>query len=216
MNIEIANRLIELRKQKGFSQEELANKLGVSRQAVSKWECGEASPDTDNLIALSKLYEISLDEIVGNNVKSIKKDKIEIDAKSVTIHDDEGQSLEIKNYSDHDEDDDDKYTRNQHLSIDLTEAICFVGVLATYITLGLTQHLWHPWWFLFFLPDVVTSVLRAIFSKKATKFNAIFLTLFVYFLLSLVIIKSFSLTWIVFFIIPIYYTFANIIKKYKK
>lgn len=64
MNIEIANRLVELRKKKGFSQEELAAKLGLSRQAVSKWERAEASPDTDNLICLAKLYGVSLDELL--------------------------------------------------------------------------------------------------------------------------------------------------------
>lgn len=66
MNIEIANRLVELRKQKGLSQEELADKLGISRQAVSKWERAEAGPDVDNAIRLSRLYGISLDELFGN------------------------------------------------------------------------------------------------------------------------------------------------------
>ena len=64
MTIETANRLYELRKQKGLSQEELAEKLGVSRQAVSKWERSEASPDTDNLIALAKIYGLTLDELI--------------------------------------------------------------------------------------------------------------------------------------------------------
>ena len=64
MNIETANKLVELRKKHGLSQEELADKLGVSRQAVSKWERSEASPDTDNLIELAKLYDISLDELL--------------------------------------------------------------------------------------------------------------------------------------------------------
>ena len=65
MNIEIANRLLELRKKNGYSQEELANKLGISRQSVSKWERAEASPDTDNLILLAKIYNVSLDELLG-------------------------------------------------------------------------------------------------------------------------------------------------------
>ena len=65
MNLEIANRLVELRKQHGYSQEDLADKLGVSRQAVSKWERVEASPDTDNLIALAKLYGVSVDELLN-------------------------------------------------------------------------------------------------------------------------------------------------------
>lgn len=64
MNIEIANRLVNLRKSNGLSQEALAEKLGISRQAVSKWERAEASPDTDNLIMLAKLYKISLDELL--------------------------------------------------------------------------------------------------------------------------------------------------------
>ena len=59
------NNLIRLRKEAGLSQEELADKLAVSRQAVSKWERGEALPDTDNLIRLARLYNVSIDEIVG-------------------------------------------------------------------------------------------------------------------------------------------------------
>ena len=65
MNLEIANRLVEYRKRAGYSQEELADKLGISRQAVSKWERVEASPDTDNLIALANLYGVSLDELIN-------------------------------------------------------------------------------------------------------------------------------------------------------
>ena len=64
MNIEIANRLVNLRKSNNLSQEALAEKLGISRQAVSKWERAEASPDTDNLILLARLYNISLDELL--------------------------------------------------------------------------------------------------------------------------------------------------------
>ncbi len=62
----LGNKLYELRKKNHLSQEELAEKLGVSRQAVSKWECGESLPDTDNLITISRLYGVSLDELVGN------------------------------------------------------------------------------------------------------------------------------------------------------
>jgi transcriptional regulator with XRE-family HTH domain len=64
MNIEIANRLVQLRKQNGLSQEELAARIGISRQAVSKWERAEASPDTDNLILLARLYKVSLDDLL--------------------------------------------------------------------------------------------------------------------------------------------------------
>lgn len=69
MNIEIANRLVQLRKQHGLSQEQLAASLGISRQAVSKWERAESSPDTDNLICLAQLYGISLDELLLTGVQ---------------------------------------------------------------------------------------------------------------------------------------------------
>ena len=64
MNVEIAQRLSARRKQAGLSQEALAERLGVSRQAVSKWERSESSPDTDNLIALAQLYGVSLDDLL--------------------------------------------------------------------------------------------------------------------------------------------------------
>ena len=65
MTIENANRLAELRRTHGLSQEELAERLSVSRQAVSKWERAESSPDTDNLIAVAQLYGVTLDVLLG-------------------------------------------------------------------------------------------------------------------------------------------------------
>ena len=66
MTVETASRLAQMRKDRGLSQEELAEKLGISRQAVSKWERAEASPDTDNLLTLAQLYGVSLDELLGH------------------------------------------------------------------------------------------------------------------------------------------------------
>ncbi len=61
----IAEKLKKLRMDNGFSQEKLAEKLMVSRQAVSKWENGEALPDMENMIALARLYSTSLDELAN-------------------------------------------------------------------------------------------------------------------------------------------------------
>ena len=77
MTFEIANRLYELRKKHNLSQEELAEKLGVSRQAVSKWERCEASPDTDNLIALAKIYDLTLDELIYGEKEEKNENKSE-------------------------------------------------------------------------------------------------------------------------------------------
>ena len=62
--MEFNNKLYELRKKRGYSQEELANRLNVSRQTVSKWEVGESAPDMEKLVAISDLFEVSLDELV--------------------------------------------------------------------------------------------------------------------------------------------------------
>ena len=82
MNIEIANRLVNLRKQSGLSQEQLAEKIGVSRQAVSKWERSEASPDTDNIILLARLYNISLDELLKTE-DEIPTESVEANAEEI-------------------------------------------------------------------------------------------------------------------------------------
>ena len=59
-----SEKLIELRKKNGMSQEALAEKLGVSRQTVSKWEIGTSTPDTVNIVALSKLFDVSTDQLL--------------------------------------------------------------------------------------------------------------------------------------------------------
>ena len=62
--MEFNNRLYQLRKQKGLSQEELASRLNVSRQTVSKWEVGDSTPDMEKLVAMSALFDVSLDQLV--------------------------------------------------------------------------------------------------------------------------------------------------------
>ncbi len=66
-------KLVMLRKQQNLSQEQVSEKLGVARQTVSKWELGETTPEMDKLIIISKLYDITLDELMkedneGKNV----------------------------------------------------------------------------------------------------------------------------------------------------
>lgn len=60
------NNLKLFRKQHGYTQEQIAEKLGVSRQAVAKWERGECLPDIENVIALADIYEITIDSLVRN------------------------------------------------------------------------------------------------------------------------------------------------------
>ena len=62
--MEFQNRLYELRKKAGLSQEGLADLLGVTRQAVQKWEAGSSRPDMDNLAALARYFNVTLDYLV--------------------------------------------------------------------------------------------------------------------------------------------------------
>lgn len=66
----IYDKLVQLRKRKGWSQEDLAEKLDVSRQAISRWENGSALPDADNLRQLSHLYGVSTDYLLNDEYES--------------------------------------------------------------------------------------------------------------------------------------------------
>lgn len=80
-----SEKLKSIRKKAGMSQEKLAEKIGVSRQAITKWETDAGIPDIDNMMALSSLFNISLDELLSNE----KTDKKQTDYlyESVTEYD---------------------------------------------------------------------------------------------------------------------------------
>lgn len=67
----VGNKMNELRKQNNLSQEQLAEKLGVARQTISKWELGETSPDLEQSKLLSQIFNISLDDLTNNEIKNI-------------------------------------------------------------------------------------------------------------------------------------------------
>ena len=68
--MEFKDKLQTVRKDRGLSQEEAAERIGVSRQAVAKWESGQAYPDIQNLIALSDLLKVSLDKLLRSEANS--------------------------------------------------------------------------------------------------------------------------------------------------
>lgn len=67
----LGEKLLKLRKLKGLSQEEAADKLNVTRQTISKWETNQSTPDFDKLIPICKLYEVSTDELLTGNKKGL-------------------------------------------------------------------------------------------------------------------------------------------------
>ena len=251
MTIEIADRLVKLRKKYGYSQEELADKLGLSRQAVSKWERAEASPDTDNLICLAKLYGVSLDEllatdedidtIVKEQVKEEKKeaesesnkeenaekksgDRVVIDddgvllsgksGKKVTINEDgvtcyDADGNVIKKVDKHNHD---KVTA----VIGAVEGALFLIAVAGFLLLGLLGNLWTSAWIVFFLPDIICSIARAIRKKNANNFNMLFTACFAFFFVCMflpAVIPGmpalWQIMWVVFLAVPIYHAIVG-------
>lgn len=67
----LADKLIALRKKAGYSQEELAEKMGVTRQSVSKWESGQSIPDIEKIIRISDLFEVSIDYLLRDNIEEM-------------------------------------------------------------------------------------------------------------------------------------------------
>ncbi|EJN94776.1 helix-turn-helix domain-containing protein [Streptococcus ratti] len=76
--LQFSNQLKKLRTECELSQEELANQLFISRQAISKWENGEAAPDMNNLIKLADIFEVSLDKLVlGKEDEKVVENAVE-------------------------------------------------------------------------------------------------------------------------------------------
>ncbi len=80
----LGEKIKKYRKDKGLSQEKLAECLNVSRQAITKWERDGGIPELNNLIALSEVFEISTDTLIGRNPEDSKKSKDNINQTSIT------------------------------------------------------------------------------------------------------------------------------------
>ncbi len=185
MTIECAGRLAELRRSHNLSQEELAEKLNVSRQAVSKWERAESSPDTENLIALARLYGVSLDELLGLRVPPTSipdmpcgkeeeglpeaaEEAADAEAEEPSgpscqkpVLPPEEELLPEGSYYAEQERRAEKERERRRWSFPYP-----VAVTVAYLVLGFVFHAWHPGWIifltvpLFYLPDSQRTPLR--------------------------------------------------------
>lgn len=69
----LADKIISLRKKSGWSQEELAQQLGVTRQSVSKWEGAQSVPDMDKILQMSRLFGVSTDYLLKDEIEAEEK-----------------------------------------------------------------------------------------------------------------------------------------------
>lgn len=74
--MDLGNKIYELRKKNNLSQEQLAEQVGVSRQTISKWELSETAPDIKQAQLLSQIFNVSLDELTGNDTKEVIYEKV--------------------------------------------------------------------------------------------------------------------------------------------
>ncbi|HHX00076.1 MAG TPA: helix-turn-helix transcriptional regulator [Acholeplasmataceae bacterium] len=213
MNIEIANKLVKLRKEHNLSQEELANKLGISRQAVSKWERAEASPDTDNLIKLASLYKISLDELLLSDeeiVQEVINDKNiedEIDPKD-TIND---FIDNIKKIAKDAQEGKSKYKVIYYPGRTINLAITIFFLIGFFL-FGFITGKWQYAWLLLLCIPVTSSLVFAIKVKKMRYFNYPFFVALIYFALGF-FLNWWVYAWIIFLTIPLFYSITARKKK---
>lgn len=239
MNIETANRLIRYRKQKGFSQEELAERIGVSRQAVSKWERAEASPDTDNLIALADVYGVTLDELLKREPATESepeaeppRDKVDIGLHGVHVEDRNGDKVHIDWRGVHV----DSPRENAHVHIGAEDVFHFrekypkpektslhkffnhfpypVLCVIAYLAFGAAGVCggWGYGWLIFLTIPLYYSLVSAIFRRNAEHFAYPVLVAFVYLWIGFAV-GLWHPMWILFLTIPLYYFICNLFKK---
>ncbi len=217
----MGTQLAQLRKKNGYSQEMLAEELGFSRQAISKWERGESVPDTDTLIILSRLYGVSLDELVGKEEIDYNKDNNKNDKENKVIYEAierKEEQKESREAKEDEENSDSTQTGEKDaplypgLSSKLLKFPFPVVVVALYLLFGFAFSLWHPMWLLFLLIPAYYHF--AIGAKAKTK-RGFLLGLPVLeiavmlFIITGLLFNAWKYMWILFVFVLLYYWYVG-------
>ncbi|MBO4478830.1 MAG: helix-turn-helix transcriptional regulator [Clostridia bacterium] len=227
MNQKTADRLVELRKNAGYSQEELADTIGVSRQAVSKWERCESSPDTDNLIELARLYKVSLDELINGTdlppkaPRTEETEQVAADTDAFVWEDDgitvaiKEKEVSVKNEDGEEKTYDAEYLRKKDLKEKRvnTTVSSLVALLAVvgYLLLGFCVKSGKGWtcgWPLFLAIPVASSIVSFIFYKRIALLNYPCVVVGIYCFVGMYC-GIWHPTWVMFITIPVFYIIAE-------
>lgn len=204
MNLLTATRLQELRKMNGYSQEVLAEKLGVSRQAVSKWERAESSPEIDNLMALANIYGMTVDELLNTD-----KDKSIVKTPKPKEKDFKGKVKSLLSKAN-----DFGIYPNAAKSLLIFPFPLIIVII--YLAVSMIFNIWHPMWIIFMS---IPIYYRFAVACKANNKKVFALLLPVpeivvtIFLLLGTLFNIWGYSSILFIIIPIYYWITLTIKK---
>lgn len=212
MSIKQGDYLKQLRTQNNLSQEKLAEKLGVSRQSISKWEQGYAVPDTDNMFKLSKLYGMSVDAIL--NCGETAEQSL-VDAVSEKEVADKSVALGINNDP---ETKDNTGDTKQHKKKKRSWIFAAYPVIAIFVMAALgciNSELWKTSWiFLLTIPLFYTGIFA--YEKKNLLIFCYPVVVLIIFLLGGFYFSLWHPLWILFLTIPIYYIGAAFAYKNKK
>lgn len=196
MDLMTANRLQQLRKANGYSQDVLAEKLGISRQAVSKWERAESSPSVDNLLDLARLYGITVDEMLNTD-----GDRVVIKTQSNTKKDIKGKLKSLISKAN-------DFGIYPELARSLAKFPFFLVVTVLYVVSCFVTKLWHPLWIMFLALPIYYQF--ALACKGGNKKVFMLLLPIPEIVVTLFLILGFAFgiwkyAWILFLILPIYY-----------
>lgn len=142
-----------LRKQKGMTQDQLADVLNVSRQAVSKWETNESQPDIERLIEIGTLFNVSTDFL-------IKDDHGYAHAHTYTYASTPIEKARESNAG---------FLRNSRITF-LVSAI-YSSATIIFLILGFGWGLWHPGWVVFLAPPFIVRFLQHVMSKDVEDYQ---------------------------------------------
>lgn len=196
MDLMTANRLQQLRKANGYSQDVLAEKLGISRQAVSKWERAESSPSVDNLLDLARLYGITVDEMLNTD-----GDRVVIKTQNNTKKDIKGKLKSLISKAN-------DFGIYPELARNLAKFPFFLVVTVLYVVLCFVTKLWHPLWIMFLALPIYYQF--ALACKGGNKKVFMLLLPIPEIIVTVFLILGFAFgiwkyAWILFLILPIYY-----------
>lgn len=212
MSIKQGDYLKQLRTQNNLSQEKLAEKLGVSRQSISKWEQGYAVPDTDNMFKLSKLYGMSVDAILNCGETTVTPAVENAEGKESA---DAPVSAGINNESEAKDNND---NTKQHKKKKRSWIFAAYPVIAIFVMAALgciNSELWKTSWiFLLTIPLFYTGIFA--YEKKNLLIFCYPVVVLIIFLLGGFYFSLWHPLWILFLTIPIYYIGAGFAYKNKK
>lgn len=196
MDLMTANRLQQLRKANGYSQDVLAEKLGISRQAVSKWERAESSPSVDNLLDLARLYGITVDEMLNTD-----GDRVVIKTQNNTKKDIKGKLKSLISKAN-------DFGIYPELARSLAKFPFFLVVTILYVVLCFVTKLWHPLWIMFLSLPIYYQF--ALACKGGNKKVFMLLLPIPEIIVTVFLILGFAFgiwkyAWILFLLLPIYY-----------